>query len=450
MHVLTQIYSTVNDVMAFGDTDHDSLREVIMPVTFGAFDYRILEEQGNNTYAEVFIGPYINPYAAGDFDRDGNAEIVAQTNNTLSVYESPSPSTHPSVLSWQSPPLTNIIGYATAADTDGDGQMEIIHSINTFGTARLVIYENTGDNSFTQVFFEVTSPQDDGPKLIADLDGDGRTEIAFCGTYGYLRVYESTANDTWQLTFLDSTGLSNAYAVTGGTDTDGNGKPEIFMTGDFEQAPGTRHTYVYEAAGDDSFAVVTILPYFDDHLAGLRSCVANLDAVGREEFILHVDPGLLIYRGVSPGQWAIALTVPDPDPDGTHVLVLPYDANRNGRPELFWVETGHAAFGYTLVLEHPEVTPSDARSLDAGAEQLVILPNPCRSEATVRLAGPLKMATWMTTFDAAGRRVSRVPIAESGGGVPWPPLQLARGIYFVRLDNGHGDPLGVGRVTIVR
>jgi VCBS repeat protein len=451
MQLLTQLYSTVNLTLAFGDTDHDGFNEVIMAVTFGDFTYRILEEQGNNAYVEEFVGPYVNPYASGDFDGDGNSEVLGQYGDRLFVYESPSPSTHPSLISWQSPPLTNVLGYATVADTDGDGRIEIIHSVNTFGIARLVIYENTGDNTFCQVHYSLGSPQDDGPKLVADLDGDGRKEIALCGTYGYIHVYESLGDDLWAQTFFDSTGLDNAYAVAGGVDTDGNGRPELFVTGDSQEVPGERQTFVYEAVCNDHFTRVAILPFYDAHRGGLRSCVADLDATGREEFIYAVFSQLLVYRSCAPRQWAIVLTVPDPDSDGTHTLALPFDVNRNGRPELFWVESGHAAFGNTLVLEHTTVPHTGVSNPQSAEARFTVFPNPCRAVATLLLpSDPRSAASTIATFDASGRLVARSKVEGGDNRLLWSVTPLRPGIYFLRLESSAGAALAQGRVTVIR
>ena len=446
MQLLTQLYSTVNGILTFGDTDHDGFNEVIMAVNFGDPDYRILEEQGNNTYVEVFVGPYFDPYAAGDFDKDGNAEVLGQYGNLLLVYESPSPSTHPSTISWQSPPLTNVIGDATVADSDGDGRAEIIHSINTFGSARLVIYENAGDNTFNQVYYNLESPQDAGPKLVADLDGDGRTEIALCGTYGYLHVYESPADNLWLPTFFDSTGLDNAYAVTGGVDTDSNGRPELFVSGDSQEVPGQRQTFVYEAVGDNCFTRVAMLPFNDAHRGGLRSCVANLDATGREEFILSVHGELLTYRSVAPGQWTVVLTIADSG------LPKAFDVNKNGRPEVFSVGIGHAAYGSTLVFEHTAVSPADQPfEFGAAGNRLVAFPNPCRTKATLILAGRSRTnSSTIATFDASGRLVSRFAVPAGVDRLPWSPVTVPPGIYFLRLEAATGAPLAQGRVTVIR
>jgi hypothetical protein len=83
---------------------------------------RTLEVQGDGIYRQVLsLAKYVFPYAAGDFDGDGKSEIVGQLSFSIDILESASTASDPSTPSWSSPPLSNIIGFATVADTDRDG-----------------------------------------------------------------------------------------------------------------------------------------------------------------------------------------------------------------------------------------------------------------------------------------------------------------------------------------
>src|SRR5262249_48064958 len=147
------------------------------------------------------------------------------TSGYVQVFESPDASSYPSQLVWSSPYLSNFGGYTAIGDTDRDGRMEIIQSVN--GPDRLAIFECAGDNSFTQVYNgAISGTSDTGEKVIADLDGDGLIEIATCGSPGVLNIFESPADNVWVRSFVASTGMWNAYTIDGGWDTDGNGKPE--------------------------------------------------------------------------------------------------------------------------------------------------------------------------------------------------------------------------------
>jgi hypothetical protein len=440
--------------MAFGDSDHDGLNEVAMGVSDALdFSLQLYENQLDGTYSQELIGPYTLPYAICDLDEDGKSELLSHYGNVLQLYEASTSTSYPTTLVWTSPPVTNVIGNPTVGDTDRDGQMEIIHSINHFGRSELVIYENTGDNAFTQKYLErLDTTQDAGRKVIADLDGDGLIEIAYCGTYGFLRIVESPANDTWQQTFSDATGLESAYSVAGGVDTDGNGKPELFVPGDYG---GLRFVYVYETAGDNSFVLVATLSYNDGYSGGLKSVVANTHDNAPLEYVLNVFEQLNVYRAVAPGEWVFVACFPDPDPPNIdHTALSAFDVNRNGRDELFWasqsIESGN---GDTFVLEG---SPTSDVGLPATRplSTLQVTPTPCRSSrgATIRIDSQAAGAmSTICAFDAAGRLVlrERVPV-RTAPAFSLPVSQLPPGLYLLRVDDRSGRPLAIGRTVILR
>lgn len=295
------------------------------------------------------------PYAAGDLDKDGKAEIIGQTGFKVQVYESVDSTSYPTELVWSSPDLSNVGGNTTIGDTDRDGRMEIIHSQNFFGgNSNLIIFENTGDDTFEQVYSStVFGNASSGEKAITDLDGDGLLEIAFIGGGGWVYVYESPANDTWEVIWTDLTGMHNSYATEGGLDTDGNGKPELFVYGQVFGASVYWTTMVYEASGDDEFARVATFSVEDPYTGATHNALGNLDGAGFEEYLMDSHVGLWIYRATSEGQWSQIEYIDDPHPNKTHAGVYAYDVNRNGKPEVIW-----EGWPTTVIYEPPSLRTS--------------------------------------------------------------------------------------------
>lgn len=448
--IVGQTLAALNGAIAFGDTDHDGRNELLLAVsTIEEFSFRILEYQADWTYREEFVGPYLNPYAVGDLDQDGRSDVVGQYGNVLRVYESADASSYPTTLVWQSPPMTNTLGYLAVGDTDRDGRMESIHSRNS-GGSRLVIFENKGDDDFELRLNILVDPlQETGAKLIADLDRDGLTEIVFCGTNGVLHVFESPMDDVWIETYTTDVLMSNAYAVTGGEDTDGNGKLEIFVSGSGSDG---RITAIYEACADNTFHLVQAL---SDVVAGGANCIANIDGVGRPEYVLQAFRQLVVYRGIAPGQWVIAAAVTDPDSNGQHSAIAQYDVNQNGRPELYWSSEFNTIYGTTLILEGCAKPPTDSRSEDARRPfSAFVWPTPSRTQAFIRFDGggatgsPPASAT---VFDVAGRVVLRQKLAlATERNIVLPVQTLRSGSYVVRLDDRLGQPLATARAIVVR
>ncbi|MEZ4648976.1 MAG: VCBS repeat-containing protein [Candidatus Eisenbacteria bacterium] len=445
--------------VAFGDTDHDAKNEIILyNGSNGDFHFRVLEDQGDDTYTEEYAGPSLIPYAVSDLDGDGLSEVIGQDGNWIYVYESPDVSSHPTLLAWRSPLLENIVGYTAVGDTDRDGKMEIIHSRNPWeGDSALLIYESTGNNSFSLVLEAPTGRGDKGRKAIGDFDQDGLIEIVFCGLEGDLHVFESSADDTWTETFTLETGVYNAFWCIGGEDTDGNGKPEFFLQGSRIQG---WTTYVFEASGNDTYEIVDTLVE-DDGYVGLSSCaLAQLELGGPTYYITDIAEHLSIYEPIGPGNWEKVYE--QPDPNGTwHHGVFSHDVNQNGRDELVWTTGGNFA---TLVLESPN-DPSDiggqSGSNGSGLADaqgrlgsLRVAPNPVTGTATLENVATILEQRQVRTdrlrlelLDASGRRIRSERFDPD---VPrWNAGSLPTGRYMLRLSAEHG-PIAAGPVTIVR
>lgn len=436
LDVLATVEFSYWPFMAFGDTDHDDANELVFTGESNA--YRIWEHKGNDVYSLEALGTStLHVFAVGDLDRDGRSEVIGQSSGYVQIFESLDSSTHPFQLVWSSPYLSNTHGYTTSADTDRDGRMEIIHSINGIGSmSGLVVFEIIGDNDLGLVF-ETTlfGPSSTGLKVIADLDGDGLVEIALCGSPGWLHVFESPCDDTWVLTFREWTGLWNAYTVVGGRDTDGNGRPEVFVVGDSMSILTTR---VYESSGNDDFVRAATL-VTDEGLGPSGAVVCDVDGAGFDEFLLVSGPGIRVFRASTPGQWRLIGSTYDYGGG-----IYAFDLNRNGRPEI----VQHWYTG-TRILEYRD-TPT---STNAGSKpfSLHVTPNPCRLRAWLDLPGGTPAATTLSVLDVRGRVVERLRVDPAVRSIPWaPPGDLPAGVYFLQLEDRRGGVVARGKGTIVR
>ena len=452
MRVVAEIEGEMGGNIVLGDTDRDGQNEIIILPAGLSCNYRIFEEQGDNVYSVEYTGGCLLPYAVGDLDGDGKSELIGQNGGFVQVYESVDAISYPTELVWSSEYLSNVDGDTVIGDTDRDGRMEIIHSQNYLGSASpsvLLIFENVGDNAFTLAFSDtIYDTGATGEKAITDLDGDGFLEIAFSGFYGRLYVYESPADDTWQRVWRDSSfgGLYGAYAVSVGTDTDGNGRDELFVMGiRLAVVPETWTTRVYEAPGDNVFEEVATFSIADGYTGAPYNATVNLDQLGRQEYVMDTKAGLWIYRATAPGQWDLVHQIADSTQYKGHAGVYGFDVNRNGIPELIW------GGGPTSILEHWSGAADIGDNLTPRPGSLTAFPNPCRVQAQLRLARASEAATQLGVFDVAGRLVERrLLIREPQGPILWGTEHLPSGVYWLRLEDTSGQALAAGRVTVMR
>ena len=88
---------------------------------------------------------------------------------------------------------------AVAADIDGDGQIEVVVTSGTDVEGRVVLFKHGGDPRGS---WQAQVLKEDWPNarqvILADLDGDGRLDIAACAERGSneLRWWRNEGSDT--------------------------------------------------------------------------------------------------------------------------------------------------------------------------------------------------------------------------------------------------------------
>lgn len=431
--------------VTYGDTDRDGLEELIA-AKYSWTTYRwelwVFEEHGNNTYARTHltaIGDQFTPYLTGDLDGDGRMEIAGEYGNVIRVYESPTLDTYPTVLVWQSPPQTNVLGNLSRGDTDRDGRQELIHSYNLFaGTGRLKIFENTGDNSFAEV---LSTPIGTGNawsagKTICDLDGDGWDEIAMSSDRGIVLIYEATGDNAWSLVWSDTTELLGTQRSAGGWDLDGNGKPELYITGnDFsDSAHITWDTRVYEAVANNQYALRTTLKIPFQAGGASPAILGDFDGDGDGEYLTWAW-NMYLFDAEVGGVWSsIGSFLADADP-------YCHDFNKNGRWELVLAGQIH-----TPILEGG--FPTDSAVSHPAVTSLAVSPNPFRAETRIAWSPSLRAAHRLAVYDVGGRLIEQRRVA--GNPFVWSPRTLPSGLYFVQVEDASGRPIARGRAIARR
>jgi hypothetical protein len=424
-------------ILCFGDTDHDGKGEVMCR-------FHIFEAQGGTVYTGDDLLLNVYPYATGDLDRDGKSDLIGQYAYQVKVYESVDANSYPSQLVWVSQDLSNVLGDPTIGDTDVDGRMEIIHSVNTFGNyADLRFFENTGDNSYAQVCSLVTSTGAHGNKVIADLDFDGIPEIAWGTLKGGVYVVKSDGNNAWRFQWTTGTDLAGAYSACVGPDLDGNGKPELFILGNGPYPQGWK-TIVFESSGPDTYAPVATFSQYDGWGGKSSNAVGNLTGSGRLEYLMQGHDAAWICFASAPGQWDFISELPNTDHQ--HRGLYPVDLNHNGRDELVWASEGSD----TSVYEQRAWVADVQFPPPGSVERLVVVPNPARWEAALQLPLSYPAGSRLHVYDAAGRLVQGLPLAPTGTQAHWRTDGLGAGVYFVQIQGAQGKPLARGQVTVVR
>ncbi|MFD2641623.1 DUF4347 domain-containing protein [Pseudomonas japonica] len=227
-----------------GDFDGDGDVDVLVGVNGSSGQYfrndgATFSSQSSANFPSPGIGSRM---VVGDFDRDGDADILYQTAGNTSpwgYYRSNGDGTFTNV-SFGSSPFAGLAlpdhagNNYYVADFDGDGDLDILAAVST---ATGTYLRNDGASFSTQSTTTFPAPTFNGRMLVGDFDGDGDADILYqtANTSSPFQYARSNGDGTFNIVALGSspfTGMSLADH-TGSNyrvgDFDGDGDVDIFF-----------------------------------------------------------------------------------------------------------------------------------------------------------------------------------------------------------------------------
>ncbi|MCZ7611757.1 MAG: FG-GAP-like repeat-containing protein, partial [Ignavibacterium sp.] len=188
----------------------------------------------------------------------------------------------------------------TLGDFDNNGNTDLIFA--RFGTPSVYIYEyDQTTNNFDSVYrFDVFEqpPWGNSGFSIGDFDLDGNKDIVFGTGKGNVFVIENEGNNQYTNSWQGMVETYAAYIHTWSNDIDGNGKPEFWVLGDaFYNGVGITRITIFETTGDNSYQQVgrvDLVGVFSFYAGTLQA--VDIDNDGIEEVAICVDGNFLILK----------------------------------------------------------------------------------------------------------------------------------------------------------
>ena len=428
-----------------GDADHNGLDELI-------FGKAVLEYHPVNQYLKVYEIGYSDTIftgigCVGDGDKDGLSEFLMGTTiqshterwHISYILESKDPHSFPSDTIWMDTCTSQIDTIFTPrkfTDLDSDGKEELFGRLwwydkkhGRWGLLGEKIYENRGDNTYIPVFFD--SIYVPGPYVFGDFDGDGKEGWFATGGVGNdtARIWECVSDDDYKIVWRDTRIGIDVYDAWLGNDTDGDGKPEIFL-----KTYRPTILQMYEATGDNTYEFKVIDTIWQASSVASHSACGDVDGDGREEVVVSLGTKIVVYKAVGDDKYEKVWEWWNDMGHFYHDMayVACHDFNKNGYDEIVVTDQWETSIfeidtTYGITSRPPVVKPPN----------LSISPNPTKKSTVISLQLPVKEIINLKVYDATGRLINTLARAEG----------KKSGVYTIEWDGkdskGNSLPSGV-------
>ena len=318
------------------DFDGDGLKEVVLNEYSSNLGFgRLVAYEFNGSFFtkmdSITTKSILIPKDIGDSDGDGLMEILASVNDSSYIFEQKTGQDFPSEIIFSS--LGTSLRASQFGDTDGDGQLEILMKDDV----DFHVFDRNGGD-----FSEVAELTDNSPNyiggirpraLVDDFDNDGRPETIYGDFDGDLIGYEHTSGNDYQSIFLDTTSLTKSGNYLTKGDFDGDGQMEFFVVThtsplrnpDFEYDTPHLRMRIFKSNGNNSYEVVWEDFLYDIDTESYNAATAgNLDNDPADELIFTTYPRtyILEYNGSDYSfEWFLYGTL------ATHHIIADFDEN---------------------------------------------------------------------------------------------------------------------------
>ncbi|MGB7970935.1 MAG: FG-GAP-like repeat-containing protein, partial [Candidatus Deferrimicrobiaceae bacterium] len=460
LHANISVSGMAQDVVA-ANLAGDPLPDLAVAITGGTEGVTVLVNNGAGVFTEdgvVFDGSNRLGLAAGDLDGDGDTDLVAGTIFQVAVFLNT-----PSGLGASSNLMVGGTAFRLAlGDLDGDGDLDL--AATAFGAPEVTIARNRGDGRFAPVHSESLGTGEVTSVDIADLNGDGNGEILATVNRtgpGLLAILSSDPSTGFTLStqevatvpvalkagFIDSDARVDAVIVGGSFALDAPlpGKMTVLRNRGFGGLGGYR---VYETAPDAEPEAV-IAADFDGN-GSLDLAVANFP--GTSVSIL-LNNGFGRFSAAAPVTDQIdrpySLAADDLDGDGDTDLVV---GNNVGFLNLYR-NLGGGSFAPAEFLETAGRSPQIAiADMNGDTEKDIVLAHTVASEVLVLFNdGTGAFSAQPATAVSARFNISMVLADVDGMNGPDAVVAGRDGDLSVLLNDGSGNlgtptvyPIGMG------
>ncbi|WP_337865436.1 FG-GAP-like repeat-containing protein [Ignavibacterium sp.] len=270
-------------------------------------------------------------YDVGDITNNGLLDIAIRgVGNSIKLFKQESSTSYintPNFIYNPFPPVYQP-NNASFYDIDGEGNMELIYFLfagdgdSSWAYSNHVAKYNPQINNYELVYYHRPLPDFYTNGIsVGDFDMDGKGNFATGSIYGKFYIYEHVDGTEYQVEFIQQLQTDNAYLTTFTEDLNGNGKPEIWIGGDFASSlyGGVTRLYAFEAIAPGEYEQV-----YQIDIRGLFSAIdgrmryADFDGdVNKELFLTNANLSF-VFKYDGNGNYYVDFVIPAPTLDSTY------------------------------------------------------------------------------------------------------------------------------------
>jgi len=224
------------------------------------YQQRIYEQSIDSAYTKIYEYPGLSGAFSdiGDITGDGLIDLI---DTKINCYNQINTNELLTNLTFVYRPFSSQsqLNSTTFYDINNDGVLELVYYLysgedSIWANSNHIARYNQQINNYELVYFHRPYPDFYTYGIsIGDFDQDGKGNFGTGSLYGKFYIYEYVQGNQFAVEFQDTLPTSNAFFSTFTNDMDGNGKPEVWVGGDFA---GMTRLFAYEASSPGNYKQV--------------------------------------------------------------------------------------------------------------------------------------------------------------------------------------------------
>jgi|GEM_PF-2941477 len=351
-------------------------------------------------------------------------------------------------------------------DVDSDGTQELIYSLrganspdSALAASNHVAKYNRQLNNYELIYYHRPKPDWYTYGFSrGDFDNDGKNNFATGSVNGKFYVYEHVNGNEYKVEYDTTIPTYNAYLSVMTDDLNGNGKPEVWIGGDFSSSVygGITRLMAYETTGFESYEKV-----YQIDIRGLFSLdegvlrTGDIDGDGKKDLLLYSGPLIFSFKYNEVNNFYLDFIVKDGmfDSTGYSIGRDGFDIHDFGTGDaklvnLFRITIphGYAPRGRTVIMKRNGPSSTREHELPLADKYTLFqnFPNPFNSETTIKFYIPETTIVKIKIYNIYGEEITELlnqNLYRGEHSINWDGKNslnqvVTSGIYLIVMDTG--------------